>query len=70
MPLEDGQYSDHSDPAVLQATFSTLHVLNRCRNATLTMAAEKSESGSFIGGAEAADDSVGTLGTRRRSSAV
>jgi hypothetical protein len=52
--LDDWPYSDHSEPAVLQAMFSTLHLLNRCRNATLTMAAEGSYSGSFTGGAAAA----------------
>jgi hypothetical protein len=70
MQLDDWLYSIRSEPAVLQATFSTLHLWNKCRNATLTMAAEGSESGSFTGGAAAAEASVGTLGIGRRSSAV
>jgi hypothetical protein len=62
MLLDDWPYGGHSDPAVLQATFSTLHLRNRCRNATLTMAAEGSMSGSFTGGAATAEARVGTLG--------
>ncbi len=70
MPLDDWPYSDHSEPAALQATFSTLHWRNSCRNASLTMAAEGSDSGSFTGGAAGAEARVGTLVIWRRSSAL
>ncbi len=40
MPLDDWPCCYHSEPAVLQATFSTDRLQNRCQNGTLTMAAE------------------------------
>ncbi len=49
MQLDDWLYGDHSEPAVLQATFSTLQLQNICSNATFTMAAKGSESDSFTG---------------------
>ncbi len=72
MLMDDCQwpYGDHPEPAVLQATLSTQLLLDGYRNTTFTMAAEWSEAGSFTGGAAAAEASVGTLGTHRRSSAV
>ncbi len=68
--VDDWLYGDHPEPAVLQATLSTQLLRNGCRNATFTLAAEGSEASSFTGGAAVAEACVGTLGIRRRSSAV
>ncbi len=38
MQLDDWLCGDHSEPAVLQATFSTDYLKNRCQNGTLTLA--------------------------------
>jgi hypothetical protein len=72
MLMDYWPYGDHSEPAVLQATLSTPLLWDGCRNTTVTMAAKRSEAGSFTGGAAAAEARVGTvtLGTCRRSSAV
>ncbi len=70
MLMDDWPYGVHPEPAVLQATLSTQLLLEGYRNTTFTMADEKSEVGSFTGGAAAADARVGTLGTCRKSSAM
>jgi hypothetical protein len=70
MLMDDWPYGDHPEPAVLQATLSTQFLLDGNRNTTFTMAAKRSEAGSFTGGAAAAEALVGTLGTGLRSSAV
>ncbi len=72
MPLDDWPCDNHSEPALLQATFSISYLLDRCQNGTLIMAvsAEGSESGSFTGGEAAAKAHVGTLGIWHRWSAV
>ncbi len=67
MLMDDWPYDDQPEPAVLQATISTMHLRNGHLHATCTMAAEESESGSFTAGAAEAEASVGI---RRRSSAV
>jgi hypothetical protein len=74
MLMDDWPYGYHPELAVLQATLSTQLLLDGYRNTTLTMAAERSEAGSFTDGAAAAEalvgSSLGTLGICRRSSAV
>jgi hypothetical protein len=68
--MDDLPYGDHPEPALLQATLSTQLLREGHRNTTFSMAAERSEAGSFTGGSAAAEARVGTLGTCRRSSAV
>jgi hypothetical protein len=67
MLMDDWPYSDHLEPAVLQATFGTQLLRDGNRNSTFALAAK---AGSFTGGAAAAQALVGILGTCRRSSAV
>ncbi len=70
MQLDYWQCCDHSEPALLQATCSTVNLQNRCQNGTSAKPTEGSESDSFTGGAAAAEASVCALEIRHRSSAV
>ncbi len=60
MLMDDWPYGDHQEPAVLQATLSTQLLRDGCRITSFTMAAERSEAGSFTGGAAAAEAAAGS----------